>query len=262
MRSRSLPRPWGSRRLHILLLVVFALSSQVERGSAATDRPVPLSLPRAIGGDVLQDDAARGSEVDAVLRSVLARPEFQRRPSSIWLESIRKRVGDWVARMLRRLTGTGVSARTVGVVLAWASSLLALSFLSWWLVQMLTRRSRAASLELSAIRPPAAAAREWAQRAMAAARAGDFRESVRCGYRAALCRLDEQGVWRVDESRTPREYVRLLPAGDSRFDVVSDLTRQFEQVWYGRRTPTDEDARLLAAHLERLGCLRAADRAI
>jgi hypothetical protein len=246
--------------LHAVLLLLLALSSpQTERGSGAIERPVPIT---GIEGEAAPDDAARGSEIDALLRSVLARREFQRSASSVWLDSLRQRVSDWLMAFLRRFDGTGLDVRAVGIVLAWGSSLLALSALSWWLVQMLTRRSRAASLELGTMRVPAAPAREWARRAMAAARAGDLRESVRSAYHAAVCRLEEQGIWRVDESRTPREYVQLLPADDPRFAAVSDLTRQFEQVWYGRRPATDDDARLLAAHLERLGCLRPADRAI
>jgi hypothetical protein len=126
----------------------------------------------------------------------------------------------------------------------------------------MTRRTRAAVLALGPLVLTREPAREWARRAVAAAAAGDFRESIRCGYHAALARLEEQGTWQVDESRTPREYVRLLHGDDPRLPALSDLTRQFELTWYGRRTATDDDARRLFAHLERLGCLRAAQRAI
>jgi hypothetical protein len=129
-------------------------------------------------------------------------------------------------------------------------------------VTTLTRRSNAAALELAAAAPRRAAAREWALRAMTAARAGDVREAVRCGYHAVVSRLDEQGAWRMDESRTPREYLALLPAGDPRSAALAELTGQFEQIWYGRRQPTGDDARRVADYLERLGCLHAADRAI
>ena len=246
--------------MHVILFAVLALTApQVERGAAPVDRP---SLIAPLDADASRDDAAYAAEIDAVLRDVLARREFQRDASSAWLESLRKRVGEWLMGVLRRLMGSGLGSRAAAVGFAWAASLLALFALAWWLVGMLTRRSRAASLGLGTMAAPRAAAREWAQRAMAATRAGDLREAVRCGYRAALCRLEEQGLWSVAESRTPREYVRLVPAGDPRFPVMSELTRQFEQIWYGRRIATDDDARLLAAHLERLGCLRGPDRAI
>src|SRR3712207_7448718 len=44
----------------------------------------------------------------------------------------------------------------------------------------------------------------------------------RCAYHAALCRMEEQGVWRVEDSRTPREYLRLLPPGDPRGPLRSE----------------------------------------
>jgi hypothetical protein len=49
-------------------------------------------------------------------------------------------------------------------------------------------------------------------RALAAARGGEARDAVRAAFNAALLRLEEEGVWRADESRTPREHLQLLDA--------------------------------------------------
>lgn len=196
------------------------------------------------------------------LAEVLSRREFQQSTSSRWLKNQQNRVSQWILQMLDRLTGSAIGSRRLAIVFAWTTSLLALSAFAFWLALTLTRRTSAAALGLDVTPLPRTAAREWALRAMAAVRAGDVREAVRFAYRAALSRLDEQGTWRVDESRTPREYLGLLPSDDPRHPVVSELTRQFEQICYGRRTVTGEDARLVADHLERLGCLHATDRAI
>jgi len=196
------------------------------------------------------------------LAEVLSRAEFQRDPTSRWLDEQRNRVGQWILQMFNRVIGSAVGSRTAAMVFAWAASLVALAAFTLWLVTTLTRRSSAAAIELAITPPRRTAAREWALRAVAAARAGDAREAVRCGFHAAVNRLDEQGTWRVDESRTPREYLRLLRTDDPRHTVVTELTRQFEQIWYGHRTATGEDARRVADQLERLGCLYAADRAI
>jgi Domain of unknown function (DUF4129) len=198
----------------------------------------------------------------ATLAEVMSRTEFQKNSGSRWLEEQRNRVSQWILQMLNRLTGSAMGSRTLGIVFAWAASLLALSAFAIWLVTTLTRRSNAAALELGAAAPTRAAAREWALRAMTAARAGDVREAVRCAYHAVVSRLDEQGTWRIDESRTPREYLALLPAGDPRAAALTELTGQFEQIWYGQRPPTGDDAQRVADYLERLGCLHAADRAI
>ena len=196
------------------------------------------------------------------LEAVLARPEFQSSATSRWLDEQRTRVGAWLLRTLNRLSGTGLSGRTMAITFAWIVSIAMLAALAFWFVRMLTRRSHAAALELRSAAPRRAPAREWALRALAAARAGDLREAIRSGYHAALCRLDEQGIWTVDDSRTPREYLSLLRGDDPRHPVVLDLTRRFEQVWYGRKMPTMDDARRVSEHLERLGCVRESERAI
>jgi len=98
-------------------------------------------------------------------------------------------------------------------------------------------------------------------RIFGASSAGDLREAVRCGFHAAVRRLEEQGSWSVDDARTPREYMRLLHGDDPRRTMFGDLTRRFEQVWYGHRSATGEDVRHIAAHLERLGCLRPGEQA-
>lgn len=205
----------------------------------------------------VEDGVASNRDAAAILTNVLARPEFRRSPASLWLEQQRNRVARWVERMLQRLTGVPVSARAIVVMLAWVASIVALSALAMWLVTMITRRSRATALELGGSMPPRTPAREWARLAAAALQSGDPREAVRCGYHAVLCRLEEQGVWSVDDSRTPREYVHLLGGADPRRDPVADLTRQFEHIWYGRKPVTPEDTTRLSANLERLGCLHA-----
>lgn len=198
----------------------------------------------------------------AVLTETLARAEFQRSPSSTWLDELRERFGRWLLGIMNRVWGTAADSRTAALTFAWVASGVALAALSLWFVTMLARRSRPAPLDLGPTGPKRTPAREWALRAMAAAQSGDLREAVRCGYHAALHRLEEQGLWTIDESRTPREYVRLLAADDQRYGSLTDLTRRFEQVCYGHRTATGDDARQVAVHLESLGCVRPADRAI
>ena len=218
-----------------------------------------LTTMRAIAAAPIESGSAAP---DRALAAVLARPEFNRSPTSRWLEEQRARFANWLSRIFDRMAGSGISSRTIAITVAWTLSTIALVALTLWIVRVLTRRSRAAALELGAAAPARAPAREWAMRALAAARAGDLREAVRCAYHAAVSRLDEQGAWTADETRTPREYLRLLRHDDPRHPTLLALTRQFEQVWYGRRTPTLDDAQTLAAHLERLGCLHASERAI
>jgi hypothetical protein len=214
--------------------------------------------------DAMRSEATDGrpeirGDPAAVLADTLARKEFQRAQGSIWPEQLRQRISRWLLRLFSRIFGSALGSRAGAVVFAWITSAVALIALAMWLASLLSRRSRATALDLD---PAArrAAARDWALRAMAAARTGDLREAVRCGYHAAVSRLEEQGAWTVDDARTPREYMRLLQRDDPRSATLGDLTRRFEQVWYGRRPATGDDARHVAAHLEHLGCLRPGEQ--
>jgi hypothetical protein len=80
------------------------------------------------------------------------------------------------------------------------------------------------------------------------------REAIHYAYWAAVYRLEEQGAWRPDASRTPREYLRLLGRASQHRRVMAELTRDFEKAWYGYRPVTATDADSALRQLESLGC--------
>ena len=96
--------------------------------------------------------------------------------------------------------------------------------------------------------------------AAALIRAGRIRDGARVAYRAGVHRLEEEGALRVDEARTPREYVRLLPRVHRRHATLSALTTTFERIWYGSRAAAPDEGDKILALLQDLGCLHA-DRA-
>jgi hypothetical protein len=105
--------------------------------------------------------------------------------------------------------------------------------------------------------PETVAWTHWLAQADAAAAAGLWRDAVHFSYWCAVAFLEAGGAWSADRTRTPREYVRLLPQSSGARQALAALTRLFERVWYG----TDEaDAQAFAeatTHLKRLGCLTA-----
>jgi hypothetical protein len=185
----------------------------------------------------------------AALREVLSRREFARNDTRTWTDALRRQIGKWLDALIDRLGGGPMAAGAVGRTLAWAVAIVALAALMFWLLRMRRRTGRA--WQPLALETPRLTSREWAARAAAALRDGDPREAIRCGYHAALFRLEEQGVWRVDDARTPREYLSLLPRHDARRVALADLTRDFELTWYGSRAA---DARGLIERLEVFGC--------
>lgn len=196
-----------------------------------------------------------------VLSGILSREEFQRSAASRWREDLQRRVGEWIENLLARLGAGPGAGRRAGIALAWIASLGALAALGWWIVRTIARGRPDVSLGLGDSASRNIRARELALRSLGAARAGDLREAVRIAYRAALVRLEEQGVWRVDDARTPREYLSLLRGNDDRRAPMTALTRRFEQVWYGNQPAATDEAAHVRAQLEELGCLRPGEQA-
>jgi Domain of unknown function (DUF4129) len=56
-------------------------------------------------------------------------------------------------------------------------------------------------------------------------------------------------------ARTPREYLRLLPAGNPHQQSLRALTVQFEAVWYSMQKADQEQFERTITELERLGCV-------
>ena len=218
-------------------------------------------------GDEIESagDASRArsrAQARAAVETILAGSEFQQSAASRWRERLQERVGKWFEDLLGRFGAGRGAARGTALVFAWAAAIAALIGLGYWLARTIAEHPRGASLGLGSGAATRPRARDLALRALAAARLGQTRDAVRCAYGAALVRLEEQGVWRIDDARTPREYLPMLPATDSRHPVMIDLTRRFEQIWYGNRAAADDDARRVTDHLEALGCLRPGERAI
>jgi len=233
--ARKDPAQWARRR-DALIARIDSVAGESTRASQS-----PVSLPDM--------DRSR-----AVAAGILARDEFQRNASENVLVQLRRRISEWLVSLWDRFGGNRIGTERMARLLAWITGLAALGALSWWLIASLLRSADRSGLALT---PPAArrrSARAWAQQAVGAA---DPREVVRCAYRAAVATLEEDGTWRHDAARTPREHVRLLPQDHRRRQLFADVARRFEDVWFGARTPTVDDTRTLLGRLEELGCLRA-----
>ena len=186
--------------------------------------------------------------------TVLARKEFQGHESDSHAALLLRRITEWLTSLWDRLGSNRFDTRKATSILAWVVAAAALIALSWWLVASLRRTSDRVGLSLTAPAARGRSARAWALQAMVAE---DPRELVRCAYRAAVVGLEEEGAWRHDEARTPREHVRLLPAAHARRTVFADVARQFEEVWFGAKVPAADDTRAMLSRLKELGCLPA-----
>lgn len=236
--SRRNPALWPARRAQVLGQLA-ALRLEAESLTASPDPG---------------DRAVPGDRAGAALRSVLAGPEFRRMAQEGAFARIRQRLSNWLVRLWEQLGGGRLGRRGTAIVFAWLAAILAFLVLTMALVRYILRPANDAHLSLTAPAVRYRSARAWARDALKTA---DPRESVRCGYRAAVRALEEEGAWRPDETRTPREYLRLLPGEHRRRSLLADVTRRFEEVWYGAREATEEDRRSLLVRLKELGCLPA-----
>jgi hypothetical protein len=196
------------------------------------------------------------------LTTFLQRDEFQQGAASRWREQLQQRVGEWLEDLWSRLGGGSGAGRRVALMLAWLAALGALVGLAFVIARAMAERPRHAVLNLGQRGPFRPRARELALRALNAARNGNGREAVRLAYSAAVTKFEEQGAWRVDDARTPREYLLLLRSNDAHRTLLIDLTRRFERIWYGNHPLEPDAASRVIAQLEELGCLRPGERVI
>lgn len=193
----------------------------------------------------------------AKLDNILNRREFRSVRSANEMESLWDQLTDWIWTILNRIFNGAAGHPKVTKVLLWAVvTLLSFAFLAWLiyslshvsLAGLTSRPSRAHPKEMSSTRTW----REMAQSARSAAANGDFREAIRIIYTAAVLRIGEAGVWRVDPARTHREYLHLLPQNSLQRAPLTAITSCFERVWYGHAAATAVDYQAVMSQLESL----------
>ena len=207
-----------------------------------------LALSRSADGPSSQ--AAR-----AELAAVLSRREFRFVSPPSWWDLMMARAKRWLMNLLERLMGRLHLKPAISNALSWVLLGLAFVLVAWMLWRNLRRASRG-TLKLG-LEAPASKTwgwRQWAEAARAAFAEQHYRDAVHCCYWAAVFRLEQMGVWRLDDSRTPREYLRLLPRSSEHREAMSSLTRHLEIVWYGYRPVTAAQAESALQDLENLGC--------
>jgi hypothetical protein len=198
-----------------------------------------------------------GSDLREQARAVLSRGEFRRVRAPGFKESVGDKINAALYKLLERIFGARGNLGNITTYVVWALVALAVIALGIWLARMM-RTSDDDSLRLEGGPGGDAVShrpwRTWLQEARVAAAAGDFREAVHLAYWAGIAALEESGAWKPDRARTPREYLRLLPAGREGHEPLGALTRDFERVWYAQQPAHPQDFAASLANLERLGC--------
>jgi hypothetical protein len=184
---------------------------------------------------VPQHDPARAREVaDRVLSDRRYRWEDESR-------SPLQGVAEWIADRLDQilpdnLPGLSGGSLPVGVGYVVLALLVVLVVLILWRARRVIVPGPPAGAEAGIVIEAGEHRRDWLAEAVAAEEAGDWRNGLRCRYRALVSDLAERQVIPDLVGRTAGEFVadvrRGRPAALAPFRAATDL---FEAAWYGGR---------------------------
>ena len=187
------------------------------------------------------------------LNAILAQSEFQQVHGATWWDRLKYRLGMWIYRTLSKMFGSS-SAPTVGRFFVWSLVGIAVLALAYFIFRTIRQNARLESIMPDVLPVSAKQWRLWLNEAREAAAKGLWRDAVHLAYWGGISFLEESGMWRPDQARTPREYLRLLPADSQHRATLKDLTRRLEVTWYGNEIAGPETFSETVANLEELGC--------
>jgi hypothetical protein len=189
----------------------------------------------------------------AQLDRILADPEFGAVSGPNWLDRLKQRIANFFLDVLRRIFSSS-AVPAIGDVVVYGLIGIALLALFYWIFRTLRDNAGVETLLPGTLAVSGKEWGVWMAEARAAADAGRWRDAVHLAYWAGISYLETQGWWPPDRARTPREYLRLLPAASQHSPALRELTRNFEVVWYGTQPADAEAFSQTVAQLERLGC--------
>jgi len=187
------------------------------------------------------------------LSSILSRPEFRDVQGPTWWDRLKGKILELVARLLRRIFGSSAFP-VVNKIVVWTVITLAVIAAAWWTYKAMQRNVQVETIIPAPTSVSAKSWPIWMKEAHSAATEGRWRDAIHSAYWSGVSCLEDQGLWRPDRARTPREYLRLLPSASEYRTALSGLTRQFETVWYGYEPAGPESFQEALLYLDRLGC--------
>jgi hypothetical protein len=222
-----------------------ALARMTERLRALDERLAEMSgTPDAGFG---KDEEKR--KLDAVLQ----RPEYNDKANeeSAW-ERFKRRLREWLRDLFPKSEGlqpgTSLTLSRLAQILVIALALAVIVYILWKFTPIF-RRERAARkrdgeearIVLGERLEPGQTAADLLAEAEALARAGDLRAAIRKGYIALLCELGDRKIIGLAQHKTNRDYLRAVSRIEPLHQQMQQLTRSFEDHWYGFIPTTETD---------------------
>jgi hypothetical protein len=187
------------------------------------------------------------------LTHILAAREFADVHGPTWLDQLRARIVEYLIDLLDRVFGSS-AVPTLTRMFVWLLVGAAVVAVGLALFRAVRSSAAAEVVNEPRVSPAARPWQAWRAEAEAAAADGRWRDAVHLAYWCGVAFLEEQGAWRPDRARTPREYVSLLPEHQPANLALGALTSLLERVWYGAQPADANDFGHALASLEQLGC--------
>jgi hypothetical protein len=202
-------------------------------------------------------NATQAAQAESSAKAVLALRDFRLVKTPGTEKSWQERFSEWLQSWLNRLSPKLPSVRVVSQTLLWLIFAVVIlgagSLVKRWLereeAEEFKWRLGSASGQVSSKHW-----RLWMDEARDAGMHGDWRQAVRLGYWAAISSLESSGAWKPDRARTPREYLGLLATSHQYRSALTNMTKDFERVWYAQMPATEEDYQQILRGLEFIGC--------
>jgi hypothetical protein len=200
-----------------------------------------------------QDSATDVSHKRDLLNEILASREFQNIHGPTWLDRLKQHLLELMIKLLGRAFQSS-AIPTIGNVVVYGLMTLGLLAVAYWMYRTIRNNAGIEPIVPHSLPVSSKGWKLWMKEARLAAEGGNWRDAVHLGYWCGISFLEMQQMWRPDTARTPREYLRLLPAASEHRETLRTLTRTFELVWYGTQEADAKAFSETLAQLEKLGC--------
>jgi hypothetical protein len=179
----------------------------------------------------VRSPAVDPDEARRAARDILAGSEYSE-PAENLVERAVGWIGDRLGDVVATLTGGGP-----GGVVGWLVVVGLVAGAAWLMVRALRAVRPASSQPSDRLRSgtePRRDPRRWLEAAELWSASGDHRRAVRARYQGLLARMIVRRVATERPGRTSGEYRELLAeAIDVETSVLEEVTRVFEESWYG-----------------------------
>lgn len=202
------------------------------------------------------DQSASGlSAAHSKLDQILAQHEFNKVRSPNTKEALLARIYRWLSRLLSKLAfGPGANFDVMRLLIYLLVGAAATFLLIWTIRRLRRPQEELVPREIIPFAPSARNWRTWLADARALAQQQDWRNAIHMAYWAGISYLEDNGAWKPNRARTPREYLRLIGSRAAQYPVLAALTRKLELVWYGYGDAAESDFHETLGQLEKLGC--------